>query len=130
MTVGQLSAQERWDTEFVLSIKGILWSPDGERARDVNIRVDLPVRIRQILTHQSSPAECASLGRRSRGLASPPNVWVAVPFEHELGTQQTTQSAVAKGQRKSSRRSLLELPRSLPTKRESSEPGTRNVIDC
>ena len=34
-TVRQLSAQERWDTEFVLSI------PDGERAGDVNIRVDL-----------------------------------------------------------------------------------------
>ena len=41
-TVRQLSAQERWDTEFVLSIKGAPWSPDGERAGDVNIRVDLP----------------------------------------------------------------------------------------
>ena len=41
-TVRQLSAQERWDTEFVLSIKGTPWSPDGERAGDVNIRVDLP----------------------------------------------------------------------------------------
>ena len=40
-TVRQLSAQERWDTEFVLSIK----EPCGlktERAGDVNIRVDLP----------------------------------------------------------------------------------------
>ena len=53
------------------------WSPDGERAGDVNIRVDLPeargdrVCIRQILTHQSSPEECASLGRCSRGWVSP-----------------------------------------------------------
>ena len=29
-------------TEFVLSIKGTPCSPDGERAGDVNIRVDLP----------------------------------------------------------------------------------------
>ena len=42
-TVRQLSgAQERWDTEFVLSIKGTPSSPDGERAGDVNIRVHLP----------------------------------------------------------------------------------------
>ena len=41
-TVRQLSAQERWDKEFVLSIKGTPWSPDGERAGDVNIRADLP----------------------------------------------------------------------------------------
>ena len=46
-------------------------------------------RIRQILTHQSSPGECASPGTCSRGLVSPPNVWVAVPFEQELGTRQT-----------------------------------------
>ena len=38
-TLRQLSAQERWDTEFVLSIKGTPWS---ERAGDVNIRVDFP----------------------------------------------------------------------------------------
>ena len=82
-TVRQVSAGERWDGEYVHNIKGTVWSPYGERARDVNIRVDLPVRIRQILTHQSSPAECASLGRRSRGLASPPNAWVAVPSELE-----------------------------------------------
>ena len=44
------------------------------------------VRIRQILTHQSSKGECASFGRCSRGLLSPPNVWVAVPFEREMGT--------------------------------------------
>ena len=41
-TVRQLSAQERRDTEFVLSMKGTPWSPDGERDGDVNIRVDLP----------------------------------------------------------------------------------------
>ena len=41
-TVRQLSAQERWDREFVLSIKSTPWSPDGERVGDVNIRVDLP----------------------------------------------------------------------------------------
>ena len=55
------------------------------------------VRIRQILTHQSSPQECASLGRRSSGLVSLANVWIAVPFERELGTRQTTLSDVAKG---------------------------------
>ena len=41
-TVRHLSAEERWDKEFVLSIKGTPWSPDGERAGDVNIRVGLP----------------------------------------------------------------------------------------
>ena len=40
-TMRQLSAPERWDKKFVLSIKGTPWSPDGDRARDVNIRVDL-----------------------------------------------------------------------------------------
>ena len=38
----QLSAEERWDKEFVLNIKGTPLSPDGERAREVNIRVNLP----------------------------------------------------------------------------------------
>ena len=86
----QLSAEERWDKEFVLSIKGTPWSPDGERDGDVNICVDLPeargdrVHIRQVLTHQSSPEECASPGRCLRGLVLPPNVWVAVPFGQEL----------------------------------------------
>ena len=37
-TVRQLSAKGRWNQEFV----GNPWSPDGERAGDVNIRVDLP----------------------------------------------------------------------------------------
>ena len=79
------------------------WSPDFERAGDVNIRVDLlrlevtEVCIRQILTHQSSPGECASLRRCSRRLVSQPNACVAVPFEQELGTRQTTLSDVAKG---------------------------------
>ena len=41
-TVRHLCAEERWDKEFVLSIKGTPWSPDGERAGDVNIRVALP----------------------------------------------------------------------------------------
>ena len=41
-TVRQVSAQEKWDTAFVLNIKGTPWSPDGERAGEVNIRVDLP----------------------------------------------------------------------------------------
>ena len=39
------------------------------------------VRIRQMLTHQSSTGVCASAGRCLRGLVSPPNVWIAVPFE-------------------------------------------------
>ena len=41
-TVRQLSAQERWDTEFVLSIKEPRGLQTSERAGDVNIRVDLP----------------------------------------------------------------------------------------
>ena len=73
-------AQERWDTEFVLSIKGTPWSPDGERAGDVNIRVDLP----------------EARGDRGRGLVSPPKASFAVPFEQELGIGQTTPSDVAK----------------------------------
>ena len=36
-----LSVQERWDTEFVLGIEETQWSPDAERAGDVNICVDL-----------------------------------------------------------------------------------------
>ena len=64
------------------------------------------------MSHQSSPAECGSLGRCSRGLVSPPNVWVAVPFEQELSTRQTTLSDAAKGL--------------LATERELSEPGTRS----
>ena len=39
-TVRQHSAEEGWDKEFVVGIKGTPWSPDGERARD-DIRVDL-----------------------------------------------------------------------------------------
>ena len=53
-TVQQLSAQERWDTEFVLSIKGTPWSPDGERAGDAGIRVNLPEAGGEL-----SPGECA-----------------------------------------------------------------------
>ena len=56
-------------------------------------------------------------GRCSRGLVSPPNAWVAVPFERELGTRQTTLSDVAKGLSRSLRRSLKELPGSLATER-------------
>ena len=49
------------------------------------------VHIRQTLTHQSPPGECASLGRFERfGLTA--NAWVAVPFEREFGTRQTTLS--------------------------------------
>ena len=39
-TVRQHSAEEGWDKDFVVGIKGTPWSPDGERARD-DIRVDL-----------------------------------------------------------------------------------------
>ena len=59
-------------------------------------------------------------------MVSPPDVWIVVPFEQELGTLHTTLSAVAKGLSKNSRRNLQELPRSLATERESSEPGTRS----
>ena len=76
------------------------------------------VCIRQILTHQPSPGECASLERCSRGLVSLPNARVAVPSEQELGTRQTTLSDVAKGLSRSLRRSLKEPPGSLATERE------------
>ena len=46
------------------------------------------------------------------------NVWVEVSFEQELGTGQTTLSAVAKGLSRSLRKSLKELPGSLATERE------------
>ena len=82
------------------------------------------VRIRQILTHQSSPGECASLGRCSRGLVSFTNVWVAVPFERELGTRQTALSDVAKGLSTSLRRSLRNF-QGRSRQRKLSEPGTR-----
>ena len=130
-TVRQLSAQERWDTEFVLSIKGTPWSPDGERAGDVSIRVDLPEARGDRGVHPPDidppiiPGECASPERCSRGLVSPPNAWVAVPVQ-ELGTRQTTLSDVAKGLSRSSRKSLKELPGSLATQRELSVPGTRS----
>ena len=51
---------------------------------------------------------------------------VAVLFEQELGTRQTTLSDVAKGLSRSLRKSLKELPGSLATERDSSEPGTRS----
>ena len=88
-TLRQLSAQERWDTEFVLSIKGTPWFPDGERAGDFNIRVDLPEAggdrgahppdIDPLIPSRMRFTRCSS------GLVSLPNVWVAVPFERELG---------------------------------------------
>ena len=135
-TVRQLSAEERWDEEFVLNIKETPWSPDGGRVGDANIRVDFlrleatGVRIPQILTHQSFSGECASSGRCSRGLVSPPDVWVAVPSEQELGTLETTLSAVAKGLSMISRSSLRELSRSLATeriKRATHEERARNI---
>ena len=52
-------------------------------------------------------------------------MWVAVPFEQELGTLQTTLSAVANGSSKNSRRSLKELSRSLATGREPSRHEER-----
>ena len=107
-TVRQLSAQERRDIDFVLSIKETPWSPDGERAGDVNICVDLPEAGGDSGAH-SPDIDPPIILRRMRltgEKVSPPNVWDAVPLEQESGTWQTTQSAVAKGLSKSSRRSL------------------------
>ena len=39
--VNRCRTVRQFSTEFVLSIKATPWSPDGERAGDVNIRVDL-----------------------------------------------------------------------------------------
>ena len=84
----------------------------------ISLRLEVTeVCIRQILTHQSSPGECGSPERCSRGLVSPPNAWVAVPFEQELGTRQTTLSDVVEGLSRSLRKSLKELPGSLATER-------------
>ena len=46
------------------------------------------VRIRQRLTHQSSPGKCASLGRCWRCLVSLPKVQDAEPFEQGWSTRQ------------------------------------------
>ena len=131
-TVRQLSAQERRDTEFVLSNKGTPWSPDGERAGDVNIRVDL-FEARGDRGVHPPDIDPPIIPRRMRvtremfekfGLTA--QAWVSVPFEQELGTRQTTLSDVAKGLSRSLRRSLKELPGSLATERGSIELGTRS----
>ena len=76
----------------MLSIKGTRGLQTGRRAGDVNIRVDLPEAGDDRGVHPPKidppiiPGECASL----------PNAWVALPFELELGTWQTTLSGVAK----------------------------------
>ena len=116
--------------EFVLSIKGTPWSPDGERAGDVNIRVDLAEargdrggRIRQILTHQSSPEECASPGRcfERFGLAAQCSGCRAIrtgighPANHTDRCRERIEQELEK-----------EPPGSLATERELSEPGTRS----
>ena len=93
-------------------------NPVVSRRGDVNISLGPEVTescIRQILTHR----EYTSLERCSRGLVSPPNAWVAVPFEQELGIRQTTLSDVAKGLSGSLRKSLKEPPGSLATEREN-----------
>ena len=68
-TVRQLSAQDRWDKEFVVSTKGTPRPRQTESVPEMSTSVWISlkleatgVRIRQILTHQSSPGECASLG--------------------------------------------------------------------
>ena len=113
-TVRQLSAQERWDAEFVLSIKGAPWSPDGERAGDANIRVDLPeaggdrgghppdvyppiIPRRMRLTREMF--ERFGLTAQCLGCCA---------SRTRTGTQQTTLSDVAKGLGRSLRRSLKE----------------------
>ena len=73
-TVRQLSAQERWDTEFVLSIKGTPWSPDDQRAREVSTSVWISLRpeVTEVY-YESFPGECASLGRCSRWVPGKPH---------------------------------------------------------
>ena len=84
----------------MLSIKGNPSSPDGERAGDVNIRVDLPEAGGDRGVHPPNihppiiPRRMRFTGEMFERFA---NAWVAVPFEQDLGTLQTTLSAVAKG---------------------------------
>ena len=137
-TVRELSAEERWDKEFVLSIKGTPWSPDGERAGDVNIRVDLPESWRRQGAHPPD-VDAPIIPTRMR-----PNremfeeVWSHRPMfglrcHSGIFSMKTTLSAVAKGLSMNSRKSLKALPRSLATETESSEPETcesRTLINC
>ena len=127
-TVRQL-AQERWDTKFVHSIKGTPWSPDGERAGDVNIRVDLPEARGDTGVHPPD-IEPPIIPRRRRltwemferfGLTT--QCLGCCAIRTGIGT---TLSDVARGFSRSLRKSLKQLPGSLAAERELSEPGTRS----
>ena len=123
-TVRQLSAHERWDTEFVLSIKGTPWSPDGERAGDVNIRVDLPEARgdRGVHPPDIDPPVITRRMRLARDMFERFGVTAQClgcrAIRTELGARQTTLSDVVKGLSSSLRKSLKELPGSLATERE------------
>ena len=103
-TVRQLSAQERWDTEFVLSIKGTPRSPDGERAGDVSIRVGV------------HPPDI-----------DPPIIPRRMRLTREM-FERFGLTAQCLGCR-AIRTGMTELPGSLATERGSSELGTRRVED-
>ena len=136
-TVRQLSAEERWDEEFVLNIKETPWSPDGGRVGDANIRVDFlrleatGVRIPQILTHQSFSGECASSGRCFERFGVTARCLGCSAIRTGIGYPwKTTLSAVAKGLSMISRSSLRKLSRSLATeriKRATHEERARNI---
>ena len=129
-TVRQLSAEERWDKEFVLSIKGTP-SPDGgvpEMSTSVWISLRLEAtgeRIRQILTHQFIPRGMPFTSEMFERFGIIAQCLGCVPFGQELGTLQTSLSAVVKGLSTNSRRSQKELTRSLATEREN-QAGERH----
>ena len=112
-TVRQLSVEERWEKEFVLSIKETPWSPEGERAGDVNIRVDLRE------------------ARGDRG-AHPPDVDPPIiPHQRdvrEVWSHRQTFGCCAKRLSTNSRKSLKELPRSIVADIEELENSDASEI--
>ena len=94
---------------IVPSTNGTPWPPDGERAGDVNIRVDLPEAGGDRGAHPPDidPPIIPKRMRLTREIFERFGL-----IRTGLGTQQTTLSAVAKGMSKNSRRSL-KIARSL-----------------
>ena len=65
-TVRQLSAEERWDKEFVLSIKGTPWSPDGERGRRRQHPCGSPPRLEAMEAAHPPDIDTPIIPRRTR----------------------------------------------------------------
>ena len=109
----------------MVSIKGTPWPADGECAGDVNIHVDIPEARGDRGVHPPD-IDPPSIPRRMRLAREMFERFGLTAQCLELGTRQTTLSDVAKGLSRSLRRSLKELPGSLATETELSEPDTRS----